>query len=396
MYKLIYSILLSVIIIFAALWFHIIMIPLAALIFLWTKWYYRHHYAQIQKNLSLKYPKTLQTIYAFIILGIGLGLGLLIYRFGVELISVPSASMEKAIHPGEYIIVNKLVPGPRRFPENPDRYFRMKGTAPLEKGDVVLFNFPEGDTILDNRPDESYYYLKRHYNNFDRLREIRKWGNLVPLNVKRRPRFVKRLAALPRDTVQINNGILLINGYEANLSPTIIKKYRWDGSEKAFKEAEKNSAFINHYQQKGNIIVEMTKGSYKKIPEDIKKQLNPALLEKNVPDIHTFPFNTTTGWNTDFMGPVVLPAQGDTIKLTPENFHIYKRAIIVYEDNKLDLKNGEIFINGEKNNLYSFKFNYYWVMGDNRPKSFDSRFWGFLPENHIIGKIPENFLHLDE
>jgi signal peptidase I len=396
MYKLIYNSLLSVLIIGAAWWFHILWIPLAALIILWTKWHYRSKYAEIRKKLNQKHPRILQTIYGLIILGIGLGLGLLIYRFGFELISVPSASMEKAINPGEYIIVNKLVPGPRRFPENPDLYYRMKGTAPLKKGDVVLFNFPEGDTILDNRPDESYYYLKRHYNNFDQLRRIRKWGNLVPLNVKRRPRFVKRLTALPGDTVQINNGLLLINGNEANLSPTIIKKYRWDGSEKAFKEAEKKSGFLNHYQQKGSIIVEMTKGSYQKLPESIKKQLNPALLEKNVPDIHTFPFNTSTGWNTDFMGPVILPAKGDSIKLTTHNLEIYKRAITVYEGNKLDLNNGEVYINNQKNNIYIFSLNYYWVMGDNRPKSFDSRFWGFLPENHIIGKIPEYFLHLDE
>lgn len=396
MYKLIYNILLSVLIIVVAWWFHVIIIPLAALIFLWAKWYYRDIYADIKDHLKLKYPKILQTFFVLFILGIGLGLGLLIYRFGAELISVPSASMEKAIHPGEYIIVNKLVPGPRRFPENPERYFRMKGTAPLEKGDVILFNFPEGDTILDKRPDESYYYLKRHYNNFDRLRQIRKWGNLIPLNVKQRPRFVKRLAALPGDTVQINNGILLNNGKEANISPTIIKEYRWSGPESAFKEAEKKWDFINHFQQKGGIIVEMTKGSYQQLPDSIKKQLNPALMEKNVPDIHTFPFNTATGWNTDFLGPIILPAKGDSIKLTLENLDIYKRAITVYEGNKLDLKEGDIYINNKRENIYTFKFDYYWVMGDNRPKSFDSRFWGFLPENHIIGKIPENFLHLDE
>lgn len=396
MIRLIYTITLTFLIICAALWFHIIWIPLAALILLWSKWRYRKHYAALKDAFIRKHPKIFNTIMALWISGIGLGAGLLIYRFGVELISVPSASMEKAINPGDYIIVNKLVPGPRRFPENPDKYFRMKGTSNLKKGDVILFNFPEGDTILENRPDESYYYLKRHYNNFDRLRQIRKWGNLVPLKVKNRPRFVKRLAGLPGDTITIYNGVLLINNKEADLAGTVIKKFRWDNTEEAFKRAEKRKCFLNHYQQSGNLIVEMTREAYQKLPDTIRQHLNPALLERNVPDIHTFPFDKSTGWNTDFMGPVKIPGKGSTIRLTPENVGIYKRAITVYEGNNLDLKDGRIFINDRPRNFYTFKMDYYWVMGDNRPKSFDSRFWGLLPENHIIGKIPEEFIHLDE
>lgn len=387
------NILLSILIIAAGWWFQIILLPLLLLLFIWILWYYRSQASRLLQKLKLVSHTLFRSLSLIFYLALGLWAGILIYRFGFEVITVPSRSMEKAIHSGDLILVNKLVPGPRRFPENPDKYFRMAGIGELKRGDIILFNFPEGDTILENRPNESYYYLKRHFNNFDRLRKIRNWGKLMPLSVKKRPRFVKRLVALPGDTLEINNGILLINNKTFDISPSIIKKFRWTGSKEDFQKKVKDDYIITHYRFRDNIVVEMTTGTFNNLPHEVKTWFSPALLEKNVPDRYTFPFNTATGWNTDFMGPVIIPAKGDSIYLDLKNLDLYKRAITVYEGNNLEIIDGKIFINGSHRYYYRFKFNYYWVMGDNRPHSFDSRFWGLLPENHIIGKIPDIFVN---
>lgn len=392
--RLYFYILLSVVIVCAGWWLQIVWVPLLLVAGLWTVWYFKNSIQKKWAPFRLRNKKASFLASGFLLGGSGLLAGILLYRFVFEIISVPSPSMEKAIEAGDYIIVNKLIPGPRRFPEDIDRYYRMKGLTPLKRKDIILFNFPEGDTILENRPDESYYYLKRLYNNFDRLRNIRNWGNLIPLNVKDRPRFVKRLIAMPGDTLQIISRDIYINDKKTILPRSIIKKYQWLDSKKSFEEIANNRDIINHYKEKGNIVVEMTVHTYKQLPSNIKIKFQPIILEKNIPDRHTFPFNTSRGWNTDFMGPIILPEKDMTININHQNIDIYKRAIQVYEQNELKVQKDSIFINNRPADQYRFKLNYYWVMGDNRPQSFDSRFWGFLPENHIIGKIPDFFINL--
>lgn len=393
--RIFFNILLSIVTIAAGWWLHIIWIPILLLIALWGGWYFRKTIKKKWDAFRNQFRKTASIISGALLGGTGLLAGILIYRFVFEVISVPSPSMEKAIEAGDYIIVNKLIPGPRRYPHDIERYYRMQGVDQMKRGDIILFNFPEGDTILENRPDESYYYLKRHYNNFNRLREIRQWGKLIPLNVKDRPRFVKRLIALPGDTLKIINSEIYINGEKVHLTNSIIKKYQWLDSKATFNRIAEQQNIITHYEEKGNIVAEMSVHTYNQLPENARIRFRPTLLEKNIPDRHTFPFNTDKGWNTDFLGPIVIPARGTTVTLNNQNIDIYKRAIRVYEQNNLKIKEDRIIINGKQKEKYQFKLNYFWVMGDNRPHSFDSRFWGFLPENHIIGKIPDYFLNLE-
>ncbi len=390
---LLYSILTSIVIGFASFWFKAAWAGTIIIALIWTAFFCRLKVSKLWGAIKNRSPLagTLATVSCFLALGIGLGI--LIYRYGFELISVPSASMETAIQSGDYILVNKLVPGPRRHPSNADEYFRMAGIHPLKRGDVVLFNFPEGDTILENRPGESYYYLRRHISEFDRLREIKQWGRLIALEVEERPRFVKRLEGLPGDTFQIKGSVTYINGERLSTRPTIIKKYRWTQTKEDFEKLLPSLHLFDQYSTGEHINVEMTTGDYSELEASVKKHLKPALLEKNVPDRHIFPFDPSTGWNTHFMGPVIIPARGDTIKLTPRNLAFYQRAIRVYEGNTIEVKDNRILINGKDAEEYCFKMNYYWVMGDNRTHSFDSRYWGFLPENHIIGKIPDLFLN---
>ncbi len=379
----------GLIIMLSAVWFRLPIVGMGLLALVGINLRYRKIRARVWARVKKQVPLAGTVLSGFIFIALGVLFGITTYRYGVELISVPSSSMKSAIHPGSYILVNKLKPGPRRFASTPGKYFRMAGTNELRRGDIVLFNFPEGDTILANRPNESYYYLKRHFHEFDRLRQIRQWGQLIPLKVEDRPRFVKRLTGLPGDTFSIEDGDIFVNSKKLEISPTVIKKYRWTHTKEAFAALSAKLNILDQYTTGNHIEVEMTIGDYSGLASEVKKNLKPALVEKNVPDRHIFPFNTSRGWNTHHMGPIYIPSAGDTIVLTTENLPLYLRAIRVYEENKLEIKAGQIYLNGKPANQYCFKMNYYWAMGDNRPHSFDSRFWGFLPENHIIGTIPK-------
>jgi signal peptidase I len=319
-------------------------------------------------------------------IGLGILLANLIYSLGIELITVPSASMEKSIPAGKYVWINKLIPGSRMFPNSANSFFRLPGLRKIKRNDVVVFNFPDADTILANQRNESYHYLKRQYPDFDRLLKSGKWGEVEHLKVKQRPRMIKRVVAIPQDTIQISNGDIFVNGSLHKEGKAVIRLYRWIGNDsnlgKTLAKMDKKP-----FQKDNALFFELTDEQLKQVNE-LANNFQRELLEMNFPDLNVFPFIPATGWNADFMGPIYLPKKGDNIKLNNQNIYLYRRMISVFEGNNLEIgSNNQIKINGQIATQYTFKLNYYWVMGDNRPHSFDSRYWGPVPDNHIVGVV---------
>jgi signal peptidase I len=245
---------------------------------------------------------------------------------------------------------------------------------------MVVFNFPEGDTLLNQQRTESYYSFKRNYNPDASQKGFRTSFK----NVTRRPSYIKRVMGLPGDSLHITNGVLWVNGKVQPFNEATIRKYNAIGGNGDSILNALNIVPYNQYQYKKTILYEFSINVINQHPK-LSEYFEPFVLEKNSQDPNIFPHEYTFRYNNDQIGPLIIPKKGIPIELTPKNIALYARLIDVYEENKLEITNGQILINGKKSNSYTPKMNYYWVMGDNQPHSYDSRYWGFLPENHIIG-----------
>jgi signal peptidase I len=317
---------------------------------------------------------------------LGFAISDLVYRYGFELLKVPTSSMEKTIASGQYVLVNKLIPGPRFYANNPDKYKRPYQYKGLAFGDIIVFNFPDADTIIANKPGESYYLLRRQHPDLDSLLISEGWGGLQSTDVKHRPRMVKRISGMPGDTIQIVQGTLMVNN-QAQAEEHARFSYLWTGKDQDLPKALK---LLN------NEIEPVSEGSKTflrlsskdlNLLGDLSAHCKREILSPGIPDIYIFPFIRSWSWNTDNLGPIYLPKKGETIQLTPENLPLYRRMIEVFEQTPLEVKGNYIFINQIPISEYTFKLSYYWVHGDNRPRSFDSRYWGPVPENHIVGVV---------
>lgn len=358
----------------------------------------------------------------------------LIRTFIFEAYTIPTGSMEKTLLVNDFLFVSKLTYGPR-IPNTPLAVpfvhhtvpgFNVKSysealkipyrrwfATPVKRNDVVVFNFPAGDTLTKEKDSEDPYYdiikrkeielyplYKAQIPDEDQARAAAQqqarnnvWDEytVVTRPVDKRENYIKRCVAIAGDTIMIKNGVLFINGQPGLVPPYSATDYRVI-TNRGIGEDELRDAGINLNTDYQSPDFDMAGGNTYRINltasevEILKGIPGVVSVAREITDIMpVYPYDKRFTWSLDNFGPLWIPKKGVTIPLTPQNIALYKRAIFVYEQNKWEERDGKIFINGKEANEYTFKMNYYWMMGDNRHRSQDSRYWGFVPEDHVVG-----------